>query len=105
MKAEITPEEAFAKALRAVREECGISQEDLAFESGYHRTYIGLLERAKMNPSLRTILSIAAVLGVPAAEIVRRVEGILAKPWHRPETEKAAKDVRRKMKRQVPKKS
>jgi hypothetical protein len=28
--------------------------------SGYHRTYISMLERAKMNPSLRTMLSIAS---------------------------------------------
>lgn len=84
----ITPEEAFAKALREVRKECGVSQEDLAFDSTYHRTYIGQLERGKMNPSLRTILSIAAVLNVPAAEIVRRVETILGKPWRRPEKER-----------------
>jgi len=84
----ITPEEAFARALREVRKETGVSQEDLAFESSYHRTYIGQLERGKMNPSLRTILSIAAVLNVPAAEIVRRVEVILVTPWRRPEKER-----------------
>jgi transcriptional regulator with XRE-family HTH domain len=84
----LTPEEAFAKALREVRTEHGVSQEDLAFDSSYHRTYIGQLERGKMNPSLRTILSIAAVLDVPAAEIVRRVEAHLGKPWKRPEKER-----------------
>jgi transcriptional regulator with XRE-family HTH domain len=44
-----------------------MSQELLGFESGYHRTYISLLERGKMNPSLRPILSIAAALKMPAA--------------------------------------
>lgn len=81
------PEQAFAKALREIRTERGVSQEDLGFESGYHRTYISLLERGKMNPSLRTILSIAAVLKVPAAELVGRVEANLSPAWNR--TEKA----------------
>jgi hypothetical protein len=35
-----------------------ISQETLAFESGYHPTYIGQLERGKKSPSLRAILSL-----------------------------------------------
>ncbi|HLG96907.1 MAG TPA: helix-turn-helix transcriptional regulator [Bryobacteraceae bacterium] len=95
MRPEITPEQAFAKALREVRNERGVSQEDLAFESGYHRTYVGLLERAKMNPSLRTILALAAVLETPAAEIVRRVEGHLGKPW-RPEKEERGRPKRKR---------
>lgn len=79
------PEEAFAKALRETRQECGLSQEKLGFESGYHRTYISMLERGRMNPSLRTILSLASVLKVPASELVRRVEARLAKEWKRSE--------------------
>jgi transcriptional regulator with XRE-family HTH domain len=79
------PEDAFAKALREIRVEHGVSQESLGFESGYHRTYMSMLERGKVNPSLRTILSLAAVLDVPAADIVRRVEAILGKKWRRPE--------------------
>ncbi len=78
-----TPELAFAKALREIRAERGISQEEVGFESGYHRTYISMLERGKMNPSLRTILSLASVLDVPAAEIMRRVESQLGRKWKR----------------------
>ena len=81
--AAVTPEQAFAKALREVRTEKQISQESLGLDSGYHRTYISLLERGKMNPSLRTILSIAAILEVSAADLVRRVEGHLGGPWKR----------------------
>jgi DNA-binding XRE family transcriptional regulator len=80
----ITPEQAFAKALKEVRAEHGISQEALGLEANYHRTYMSLLERGKMNPTLRTILSIAAVLGIPAADIVSRVENHLGGPWKRP---------------------
>lgn len=79
----VTPEQAFAKALREIRIEKGISQEALGLSANYHRTYISLLERGKMNPSLRTILSIAAVLQIPAADLVRRVEMHLGGAWKR----------------------
>jgi transcriptional regulator with XRE-family HTH domain len=62
-----------------------LSQEKLGFESGYHRTYISMLERGTMNPSLRTILSLASALNFDASELVRRVEGHLGKRWRRPE--------------------
>ncbi len=81
--ARLKPEEAFAQALRRARRRRGLSQESLGFESGYHRTYISMLERAQMNPSLRTILSIAAALEIPAAQLVGDVERLLGGPWRR----------------------
>ena len=78
-----TPEEAFAKALQRIRTERKISQEELGFASGYHRTYISLLERGKMNPSLRAVLSLSAALDMPAAELVASVERLLGGPWRR----------------------
>jgi len=42
----MTPEKAFGKVLREIRQEHSLSQEDLGFESGYHRTYISLLATA-----------------------------------------------------------
>jgi transcriptional regulator with XRE-family HTH domain len=67
-------ERAFAAALREVRTEAGLSQEKLALESGYHRTYVGILERGLQNPSLRTITRLAKVLGVSSSAIVARFE-------------------------------
>ena len=81
--ARLTPEEAFAKALRRARTQQKISQEQLGFASGYHRTYISMLERAQMNPSLRVILSISAALEIPAAQLVGDVEKLLGGPWRR----------------------
>lgn len=43
----MTPEKSFGKVLREIRQEHSLSQEDLGFESGYHRTYISLLKRGK----------------------------------------------------------
>jgi transcriptional regulator with XRE-family HTH domain len=67
-------EKAFAQVLREIRTERGWSQEKVALEAGYHRTYVGILERGLQNPTLRTIMSLAKVLGVGAAKIVERVE-------------------------------
>jgi transcriptional regulator with XRE-family HTH domain len=61
-------------ALREFRKRRGLSQEALAFESGYHPTYIGHLERGKKSPSFRTIVRLASVLGVLPSELVRRFE-------------------------------
>lgn len=40
-----SPEQAFGRVLREVRADRGLSQEQFGFESGFHRTYISLLER------------------------------------------------------------
>jgi transcriptional regulator with XRE-family HTH domain len=64
--------------LRELRKACGISQEELAFRSGYHFTYIGQLERGKKSPSLRAIMRLAAALGTSGSEMLRRVEHVLA---------------------------
>jgi XRE family transcriptional regulator, regulator of sulfur utilization len=68
---------AFARVLITAREERRITQEALAFDSGYHPKYISLLERGKNSPSLTAILEIARALDMTAAELVRRVEILL----------------------------
>lgn len=80
-KGKLSPEQAFAKVLREVRQERGLSQEALGFESRYHRTYIGMLERGLMNPSLRTILSLATALNIPPGELVQRTSAIVGSNW------------------------
>jgi transcriptional regulator with XRE-family HTH domain len=70
-------ERAFGRVLHEIRTERGLSQEQLGFESGYHRTYISFLERGKKSPSLSTIMDLAETLKVPASEVIRRVEQAL----------------------------
>lgn len=77
--ASITAEELFGAVLREVRKQKGFSQEELAFESGYHPTYIGQLERGKKSPSLRTILLLGQALDTPASTILKRIETRLSK--------------------------
>ena len=68
-------------ALREFRKAAGVTQEDLAFQSGYHPTYIGQLERGKKSPSLRTIMKLAAVLGTSGSDLILRVEGLLRESY------------------------
>ena len=84
-KQQLTPEDAFAAVLREERKRAGLSQEQLGFDSGYHRTYIGMLERGLMNPSLRTILSISTALKLPAGGLIGLVEQTLGGSWRQPE--------------------
>jgi transcriptional regulator with XRE-family HTH domain len=72
-------EKIFGQILQEIRKERGLSQEQLGFESGYHRTYISLLERGMKSPSLNTILQLALALKVPASEILRSVEARMRK--------------------------
>jgi transcriptional regulator with XRE-family HTH domain len=68
---------AFARVLIILREDRGITQEALAFDSGYHPKYISLLERGKYSPSLTAILEISNALNITGADLVRRVESLL----------------------------
>lgn len=67
-------EKFFGQVLQQLRKERGLSQEELGFDSGYHRTYISLLERGKKSPSLQTIFQLAKALKVEPSEIVERIQ-------------------------------
>jgi transcriptional regulator with XRE-family HTH domain len=50
--------------LRRLRESQGMSQEDFADKLGYHRTYLGGVERGERNLTLRSVERIAALIGI-----------------------------------------
>ena len=50
--------------IRRLRQERGLSQEDLADEIGVHRTYMGGVERGERNLTLRSLEHLAERLGV-----------------------------------------
>ena len=72
-------ERAFGDALREIRKEHGISQEQLALDSGLDRTYVSLIERGAQSPTIRSVLKVAGVLGVKPSAIILRMEEILSK--------------------------
>lgn len=53
-----------AKNIRVLRNELGISQEELADRARLHRTYIGSIERAERNVSIDNIEKIARALEI-----------------------------------------
>ncbi len=70
----LTAELAFGQVLREARKARGLSQEALAAEASVERNYISLLELGRNSVSIRVLFQIAAALGVPASELMRRVE-------------------------------
>ena len=66
----MTTEQAFGIVLREIRVLIGISQEELALKSGFHRTYISMLERGLKNPSLTTIFRLCSALDTKPNELI-----------------------------------
>lgn len=56
--------------VQRIRKERGWSQEELAFESGLHRTYISGIERGARNPTVLVIEQLAGALKVTAARLL-----------------------------------
>lgn len=54
----------FGKNVQVARQALGISQEELAFRAGLHRTYIGMVERAERSISLQNAKKIADALNI-----------------------------------------
>jgi transcriptional regulator with XRE-family HTH domain len=79
-----SPEAAFGRVLRRIRKSRSVSQDVLGTRSGYHRTYIGQLERGEKSPSLRTLFNLAATLGVTPSEMVRRIERAIPERFRKP---------------------
>ena len=59
----------FGQRVRQLRQQKGLSQEDLGYETGLHRTYIGQIERAEKNITLRNIERVARELGVDIKDL------------------------------------
>jgi transcriptional regulator with XRE-family HTH domain len=63
--------ENFCKNLRIARLNSSLTQEKLALALEFDRTYIGLLERGKRNPSLVTICKIANFLNIDVSDLIK----------------------------------
>lgn len=73
------PEKAFGQALRELRTRRGTSQEPLALDAGFDRTYVNLIERGISSPTIRAVCRIGEVLKYKPSEFVKRMEAIMGK--------------------------
>lgn len=64
METDITFLKEFGLKVQQRRKELGISQEELAYRAGFHRTYIGMIERAERNITLSNLKRLADALQV-----------------------------------------
>ncbi len=69
-------DKAFGLAVRQKRLELKLSQEELAFQSKLHRTYISQIERGIKSPSLRVISIVAYALQMKVYLLVQLAEDI-----------------------------
>ena len=65
---------ALGLAVRDLRQRAGLSQEELGYRSGMHRTYVGGIERGERNPSWMNIVRIAQALSIEPAALVTRAQ-------------------------------
>jgi transcriptional regulator with XRE-family HTH domain len=63
----------FGRAIRRIREEQGINQEEAAERCGLHRTYYSGIERGVRNVSLKNIERIAKGLKTRLPQLFERV--------------------------------
>lgn len=61
---------AIGKAIRLVRSEKGISQENLALNAGMDRSYVGGIERGEHNLTTINLVKISTALGLKVSELL-----------------------------------
>jgi len=61
----------FAKRVKEQRKKLGLSQEDFAAKAGFHRTYIGMIERAERNITLANIEKLTKALKVSLSSLFK----------------------------------
>ena len=60
----------FGQRIKQLRNQNNISQEKLSFSTGFHRTYIGMIERGERNISLTNIAVFAKVFEMSISELL-----------------------------------
>ena len=77
-KLSVTPVVAFGRALRHLRLNAPLTQEQLGFESGVARNFISQIELGQNQPTITTIFRLAEALKVKPSKLVSEAEKIVA---------------------------
>jgi len=67
---------ALGTAVKARREELGLTQEQLALKGNLHTRWVSNIENAWRNPSYSSLRRLAASLDLPTSELIARAEQI-----------------------------
>ena len=70
------PQAALGAAVRELRLEHKLSQEELAHLADFHPTWISRLESGRRNPSWANVRRLCAALGIELRELVARIDKI-----------------------------
>ena len=64
-----------ARNLRVGRKQKGLSQEELAFQAGINRNYVGQIEREEKSPTVDVVEKLSGPLGIsPAALLSQTIQ-------------------------------
>lgn len=69
-----TLNQAFGKIIKQLRQEQGLSQQELADYSEVDRSYISDLERGRYNPTIQTIFKLSEILKVKPHDLIALVD-------------------------------
>jgi transcriptional regulator with XRE-family HTH domain len=70
----LDPTVAFGRVLRSLRQEAGLTQEQLALAANVERNFVSLIERGINQPSIRIVFRLAEALEVSASTLILQVE-------------------------------
>jgi len=58
------------KNIKTIRKNNGLSQQKLAARAGFDYRYVGFLEQARINPTIKTLEKIAKALNIQVCELL-----------------------------------
>lgn len=61
------------KRIQLLRKQKGLSQEELAYNAGVARTYMGRVERGEQNISIQNLIKIAMALKTEVGEMIPKI--------------------------------
>jgi transcriptional regulator with XRE-family HTH domain len=61
------------KKIAELRKKRGFSQEDFAHECGFHRSYMGAVERGEKNITIQMVERVAKTLKISLAELFKGI--------------------------------
>lgn len=62
--------EKLGEKLKTLRKSHGLSQQKLAAKAGFDYRYVGFLEQARINPTIKTLEKVARALGVHVCDLL-----------------------------------